>query len=241
MVDESHPFAKDFFGLGNFKVFFALFDYLMNRNMDFKVGMLLLSGVLCWNCSSLSGKKDPYAKAWSQVVGTEEWNESLNNRVSQSIASKPEFYALPELHTTAPGGVDSVFMNKYPNWVSRAYFRLISEATASDDRIREEYQAIFLESKRDQNRENKVMQENTERARKRFEAHRQMLEGLVSWRAFHEFGSNDLDYFLKEQLPEAHNMYQKGQRDEKIVAFLMNRLADLYHQETGVRLPEPQS
>ncbi|MFM1879136.1 MAG: hypothetical protein RLZZ241_2002 [Bacteroidota bacterium] len=206
--------------------------------MHFKIVVLLFSGALFWNCSTLSTKKDPYASAWSQVVGSEAWNESLNNRVSQSIANKPEFYAIPELKNIDNGSVDSVFMTKYPNWVSRAYFRLISEATASDDHIREEYQAIFLESKRDDNRDNKELQEASERAQKRFEAHRQMLEGLISWRAFHEFGSNDLDYFLKEQLPESYAKYKQRQNEEQIVAFLMNRLADLYHQETKFKFKD---
>jgi hypothetical protein len=192
----------------------------------------LLIVILASGCSSLSGKNDPYAAAWSKVVGTPEWNESLNKRVSQSIEKRPEFFALPEVSDADGKGVDSVFMAKYPNWVSRAYFKLIAEATEADDKIRDEYQAIFLEAKRDANRNNKVIQEESERAQKRFTAHRQMLEGLVSWRAFHEHGSNDLDYFLKEQLPESFAKYRQGQNEDQIVTFLMNRLADLYHQET---------
>lgn len=203
--------------------------------------VILFSGFILGSCSSLSGKKDPYAKAWSQVVDSPEWNESLNRTVSNTIEKRPEFFVLPESSALNESSVDSVFRNGYPQWVSRAYFRLIAEATESDDRIREEYQAIFLEAKKDENRNNKIVQEESEKARKRFIAHRQMLEGLISWRAFHEFGSNDLDYFLKEQLPEAHNMYKKGQREEQIVAFLMNRLADLYHQETGVRINTTKS
>lgn len=203
--------------------------------------ILALTGIVALGCSSLSSKNDPYAAAWSKVVGTPEWNESLNRRVAQSIEKRPEFYVLPEVTKTAGNTVDSVFMAKYPNWVSRAYFRLIAEATEADDKIRDEYQAIFLESKRDVNRNNTVMQEESERARLRFSAHRKMLEGLVSWRAFHENGSNDLDYFLKEQLPEAYAKYKGGQQDDEIVIFLMNRLADLYHQETGGRFKSPRT
>ena len=202
--------------------------------------IVLLLVIFIAGCSSLAGKKDPYAKAWSQVVGSPAWNESLTRNVTKSIEKRPEFFVLPESKGLDESVVDSVFKTNYPKWVSRAYFRLISEATESDDKIREEYQAIFLESKRDENRNNKIIQEDSERARKRFIAHRQMLEGLISWRAFHEFGSNDLDYFLKEQMPEAHAMYKKGQREELIIAFLMTRLADLYHQETGVRFKSPR-
>lgn len=203
--------------------------------------IILFSGFIFGSCSSLSGNKDPYAKAWSEVVGSPSWNESLTRNVTKSIEKRPEFFVLPESKELDESAVDTVFKTNYPKWVSRAYFRLISEATESDDKIREEYQTIFLESKRDVNRNNKIIQEDCERARKRFIAHRQMLEGLISWRAFHEFGSNDLDYFLKEQLPEAHDMYKKGQREEHIIAFLMTRLADLYHQETGVRIESSKS
>ena len=208
---------------------------------SFSVGVVLLLGIIISGCSSLGGKKDPYAKAWSEVVGSPTWKESLTRNVSNSIEKRPEFFVLPESKDLNESAVDSVFKSNYPKWVSRAYFRLIAEATESDDKIREEYQAVFLEAKREENRNNKVIQEDSERARKRFIAHRQMLEGLISWRAFHEFGSNDLDYFLKEQLPEAHEMYKKGQREEHIIAFLMTRLADLYHQETGVRFESSKS
>jgi hypothetical protein len=58
-----------------------------------------------------------------------------------------------------------------------------------------------------------------------------MLEGLKSWKAFNEYGSDDLDFFLSENLPRAHSMHSNGRGDEEILRYLVYRLADLYHFE----------
>ena len=55
-----------------------------------------------------------------------------------------------------------------------------------------------------------------------------MLEGLKSWNAFSEYGSDDLDFFKQEQLEKAYLMFSKGSSDTEIINFLVNKLADLY-------------
>ncbi len=190
------------------------------------LALLFLSG-----CSGLPREEDPYADAWTTVVGSPEWNESLARRVGPEVTGRPAYYALPGIKDLDSTEVDPRFLDTYPKLVSRAYFRLIAEARDADFRVRTAYQQHYLEAHRDENRNNQAMQRECETARQRFLAHRRMLEGLVSWRSFHQFGSDDLDYFLKEQLRETYGMYRQGRSEDQIVAHLMTRLADLYHKE----------
>lgn len=190
------------------------------------VALLLLAG-----CSGLPREEDRYAAAWETVVGSPRWNESLSTRMGPSAGNRPAFYALPGTENLDNSQVEPVFLEVYPKLVSRAYFRLIAEARSADYRERRAYQNAYLESHKEQNRGNTTLERECETAKQRFLAHRHMLEGLVSWRAFHEFGSDDLDFFLREQLTESYRLYRGGQQEERIVAHLMNRLADLYHKE----------
>lgn len=198
------------------------------------VALLFLTG-----CTSLPREEDRYAAAWESVVGSPEWQQSLTDRLNPTASPNPSFYALPGIGNLDSREVEPVFLEVYPKLVSRAYFRLIAEARAADYRVRTAYQEAYLESHKEQNRNNPALERECETAKQRFQAHRSMLEGLVSWRAFHQFGSDDLDFFLKEQLGESYRMYSKGQQEDQIVAHLMNRLADLYHKENegSVRFP----
>ena len=68
--------------------------YLMGmRGISGAIVLLLV--IFIAGCSSLAGKKDPYAKAWSQVVGSPALNESLTRNVTKSIEKRPEFFVLP--------------------------------------------------------------------------------------------------------------------------------------------------
>lgn len=192
---------------------------------------IVLALLYLGGCASLPREEDPYADAWTTVVGSPEWNESLTSRVGPVVSDRPAYYALPGMDGLDSTEVDPSFLDAYPKLVSRAYFRLIAEARHADFRVRSAYQQSYLEAHREENRDNQAIQRECETARQRFLAHRRMLEGLVSWRSFHQFGSDDLDYFLKEQLQESYGMQRRGYDDEQIVAHLMNRLADLYHKE----------
>lgn len=198
------------------------------------MALLFLAG-----CSGLPREEDQYANAWDSVVGSPEWNASLTSRVSPSAGDRPAYYALPGTENLNSSEVTPEFLEVYPKLVSRAYFRLIADARAADYRVRTAYQEAYLESHKEQNRNNPALERECETAKQRFLAHRRMLEGLVSWRAFHQFGSDDLDFFLKEQLDESYRMYSNGLGENQIVAHLMNTLADLYHkgQEGTSRYP----
>jgi hypothetical protein len=205
----------------------------MKMKLQPKSGMLgtVLALLFLGGCTSLPREDDPYADAWTTVVGSPEWHQSLARRASPALSGRPAHYALPGMNGLDSTEVDPSFLDAYPKLVSRAYFRLIAEARQADFRVRTAYQQSYLEAHREENRDKQAIQRECEMARQRFLAHRRMLEGLVSWRSFHQFGSDDLDYFLKEQLRESYGMHLRGQDEEKIVAHLMNRLADLYHKE----------
>ena len=64
---------------------------------------------------------------------------------------------------------------------------------------------------------------------------RQMLEGLLAWKAFNTYGSDDLEFFMREQLRPSLALYRKGAQQERILDYLMTELADLYHKpEEGI-------
>jgi hypothetical protein len=124
-----------------------------------------------------------------------------------------------------------VFLEKYRSLVLRAYFRTIAEAEQADARIYKAYADLRSQRKQKAHRDDPVFRKKLENARIRYKAHREMLEGLKSWKAFNEYGSDDLDFFLSENLPRAHSMHSNGRGDEEILRYLVYRLADLYHFE----------
>ena len=125
----------------------------------------------------------------------------------------------------------TAFEEKYNSLISRAYFKIISEAEEADYRIHQEYLTLNAQKGEMGNRNNKSFRNKLELARKRYIAHREILEGLKSWNAFSEYGSDDLEFFKEEQAGSAFGMFLNGESDEDIINFLIYKLADLYHYE----------
>lgn len=119
------------------------------------------------------------------------------------------------------------FTKKFNSLVSRAYFKLIVEAERADIRLGEEYKRLY--AKNEDKMEDLAIQQEFTLVYKRFLAHRRMLSGLKSWKIFSDDRTGDLDYFKKEYRETIYNMYKKKSSDDEMVAFLMYRLADLYH------------
>ena len=117
--------------------------------------------------------------------------------------------------------------------MSRAYFRLIAEALDADQRIAQSYQDMYRRARMSESRTNPILEREFELAEKRFLAHREMLEGLRSWNAFNDYGSDDLDFFMQEELPVAYEKHDRGVQEDEIVDYLMRKLADLYHKKYG--------
>lgn len=208
----------------------------MGLNAKTIVGILLAVFVL-EGCAPSKQYERRYRRAWRKVVNSQAWKDALVSGDRAPYASSDLFYALPGLRKKeavayASGPVmEKAFLERYPSLVSRAYFRIIAEAEAADSRLSDEYQRLYRESRSAEGGENKRLQRQLQAAERRYKAHREMLEGLRAWKAFNRFGSDDLEFFLEDYLEEAYKVYQKGAGDEHLIAFLMVKLADLYHLE----------
>lgn len=205
---------------------------LTHMASSFRIFLICAGSVAMLGCSSLKPPEDPYAEAWEEVVSSRKWEQASVATDMAEQGSPPQFYALSSVKMEEERPEASpVFLDRYPKLVSRAYFRLIAEAIEADRRVTNAFQELYAESRKEENKDKRRVQRDFETARRRFVAHRKMLEGLRSWNAFHDYGSDDLDFFLKEQFPEAYKLYQKGASEERIVELLMNELADLYHEQ----------
>lgn len=120
------------------------------------------------------------------------------------------------------------FNKKFNSLVSRAYFKLLVEAERADIRLVNEYKRLY--AKNGAKMDDLAIQEEFTLVYKRFLTHRRMLSGLKSWRIFSEDRTGDLEYFKKEYRDAVYTMYREKASDETMVAFLMYRLADLYHR-----------
>ena len=187
--------------------------------------VLLLAGTAC---STYKPEPDPYAESWNAALLRNEW--TANEAPSVPSVSKGHYFALPQLADTDWRQVDPGFVERYPKWVSRAYYRLISEAFQSDRRVKAAYQESYFQAHRPENSDNRQVQADYETARRRFVAHTQMLNGLLSWKSFNPKGSDDLEFFMREQFEPTLALYERGVQDQRILDHLMTELADLYHK-----------
>lgn len=194
------------------------------------ISLLLLAGCT----SSRNEYKRKYRKVWREIVNSQAWRDALAKqaRLEDSIpfAEAPDAL-IPETKSGKLASLDSDFVRKYHSWVSRAYFKIIAEAEQADRKISAEYQRLATENLQEDRAGDKRFQKKLQMAKERYEAHTQMLEGLKSWKAFNEFGSDDLDFFREEYVDRAYMMYQRRPDEERIINFLMVKLADLYHIE----------
>ena len=194
--------------------------------------LLLASGVLASSCNVLKQEQDPYDIAWDDVVASQSWKATLDP-IPVSAAGEEVYYAIPSYSPFNTTIADPEFLKKYPAMVSRAYFRLIAEAMDADQRIARSYQDIYRRAHMPGAEGNSILQREYELADKRFLAHRDMLDGLRSWNAFNDYGSDDLDFFMQEQLPVAYDKYERGVQEDELIDYLMRGLADLYHKKYG--------
>jgi len=187
--------------------------------------------------SSQTNFKREYRMIWKETIKSEAWNRSLKKDEYLAVNDSKEFYS-----STEDSGIleedgfletarYTAFEEKYNSLISRAYFKIISEAEEADYRIHQEYLKLNDQKGEMGNRNNKSFRNRLELARKRYIAHREILEGLKSWNAFSEYGSDDLEFFKEEQAGSAFGMFLNGESDEDIINFLIYKLADLYQYE----------
>ncbi len=204
----------------------------MNNFRGRYVSCLALALVLIGACSPLQSDTESYGEAWEDVLESGRWETSLHESPNPP-SENATYFALPEFSPTETTGASADFIERYPVLVSRAYFRLISEAMDADQDVARSYQELYRESRIPENQNNSRKQQEFETAQRRYLAHREMLNGLRSWNAFNRYGSDDLDFFLKEEFEVTYAKYQRGVQEDALVEYLMRRLADLYHQKYG--------
>ncbi len=202
--------------------------------------LLLLIGTFLLSGCGVSKKRKyqrEYRRLWKEIIQSQAWKDALRS-------SKTFTYIDNELRYIAVGPSDikmtmlpdsertrEIFEKSYSGWVKQAYFRIISEAEEADSGIKAEYERLQEIRKDRDSTNNKEFRERLLLAKRRYQAHSKMLEGLKSWKAFEEYGSDDLDFFSSENRKLVYELFRTGQNEKTIVAYLMYKLADLYHQE----------
>ncbi|RKR14875.1 hypothetical protein CLV91_0956 [Maribacter vaceletii] len=201
----------------------------------FRVSFALIIVLLIQSCSSSkSNYKKEYAKVWKELIKTEAWKQALVS--TKDNANSNELYASSEdvLVLSTPGSFKTIqspwFKDKYASLVSRAYFKIISEAQKADARLEEDYE-YWTAKEAASTEKDKTLKKRVGLVIKKYEAHKNMLSGLKSWNIFSEDRSGDLDYFKAENDEAIHKMYLQGLEEKAMVNYLVFKLADLYHFE----------
>jgi len=201
---------------------------------------LLLGGVLMVSGCGISKKRKyqrEYRRLWKEIIQSQAWKDALRS-------SKTFTYIDSELRYIAVGPSDlrmvflpdsertrEVFEREYGGWVKNAYYRIISEAEEADAGIKAEYDRLLAVRKDREADNDEEFRERMLIAKRRYQAHSKMLKGLKSWKAFDKYGSDDLDFFSAENKKLVYELFRTGQKETTIVAYLMYKLADLYHKE----------
>ncbi len=191
---------------------------------------LLLSAVVGCSVTQTSYQRE-YNKIWREMVKSEAWQKSLEKQ-----AQKQELYASADNEMVAvdePLAIKSnrLFEKDYQSLVSRAYFKIITEAEKADVRISSEYKMLEEQENSTASGMDKQFKKRKEIVSKKYKAHKAMLGGLKSWNIFSENKSGDLDYFKAENRDAVSKMKKQGETNAQIVNFLIYKMADLYHLE----------
>ena len=193
-------------------------------------GLIFLSIVSCGSSKSYNAK---YEEAWNEILQSEEWRDALVERntqdmVMESSADNDQWL----LGSDFVAAEEDPFYTKYNSWVTRAYIKLIADAEVADAEIKSEYDRFLAENPEAMSSSDENIKKILMLYRKKYQSHQSMLEGLKSWHALEEYGSDDLKFFKAENLDVVRSMYNNGYRIDKIVNYLVYKLADLYHIET---------
>ncbi|MFX0556156.1 hypothetical protein ACOCEA_05130 [Maribacter sp. CXY002] len=201
------------------------------RRKYFKFYSILLIHFLISSCTVQQTKyQQEYNRIWKEMIQTQAWKESIIS-VPKQQDTIPTLYASLDNEVLVNSTTNDVIVNvgfdeKYQSLVSRAYFKIITEAEKFDARITAEYELTHGTKK-----EVKVNKKLKEEITKKYKAHKAMLEGLKSWNIFSDDRSGDLMYFKAENKDEILKMMGNGDSNDQLVNFLIYKLADLYHVE----------
>lgn len=121
------------------------------------------------------------------------------------------------------------FEKKFHYLVARAYFKLLAEAQNSERKLRIEYERYSFENENFNRVGNQAFQNDFNLAFQKYRAHSDMLSGLKSWNLFSEDRTGDMFYFMVENEDFIYKMYRGKRSEDKMVEYLIYKLADLYH------------
>lgn len=199
---------------------------------------IVVLGLIINGCSTTKSKYEKeYTRVWKEIIKSEAWKNSLVAENSNEKEYNSEFVAINEDDVLADDGLstklnmESFFEERFHSLVSRAYFKIISEAEDADKRLTTEFNKWNNMQANEELKKDRDFKKEYALITKRYHAHKQMLEGLKSWNIFSEFRSNDLDFFKAENRVEIRSMYEKGSTEDQMINYLVYSLADLYHYE----------
>ncbi len=187
--------------------------------------------------SSKSNYQREYTRIWKEIIKSEAWKNSFLDKNPETQSRNVDFYAtttdtgIAEDRFTANIDMEALFDKRFNSLVSRAYFKIISEAENADTRLKLEFNRWSSMHRDTGLKKDHSFKKKYETVLRRYNAHKAMLEGLKSWNIFSDFRSNDLDFFKAENRNEIYKMYQNGSTEDNMINFLVYRLADLYHYE----------
>ncbi len=198
----------------------------MKRYHRLLFGYLVIGG-LALGCGSSYNAR--YEAEWKEIVQSDTWKASLNDPYKEEVFPLEDDGAdMSNADRTMGIGADPINA-RYHSWVSRAYNKIITEAEAADRKIKSDYERFLVENPDFASSADENVRRIASLYRKKFSSHKTMLDGLKSWHAFDEYGSDDLDFFMLEHQEVARAMYRNGMSDKEIIDYLVYKLADLYH------------
>jgi hypothetical protein len=149
-----------------------------------------------------------------------------------------EFYASAEkdnvlvLEPSYTSSVKSkVFEKKYHYLIARSYFKLLAQAQDSERKLRKEFERYSSKNEKLGLDKNDSFQTKLELASSKYKAHSALLTGLKSWNLFSKDRTADMFYFMAENEDRIFKMYRGNLSEDKMVNYLIYKLADLYHVE----------
>lgn len=219
-------------------LFKSEFMFSTKRGLFRLLSIVIFLGLFLSGCTaSKSNYQKEYTRVWKEIIKSEAWKNSLATNNSEMYKEDP-MYAdsnsdgeIVEHSDFDDSEAELRFEKRFHSMVSRAYFKIISEAEDADKRLTAEYDRWNLMQANEGLKKDRKFKKEYELVTKKYHAHRKMLEGLKSWNIFSEFRSNDLDFFKAENKMEIQKRYNIGKSENQMINYLVFRLADLYHYE----------
>ena len=123
------------------------------------------------------------------------------------------------------------FEDKYHYIIARSYFKLLDEAHKSERKLKLELERYVYENQNFDRNGDDAFQHNRNLAYAKYKAHTTMLSGLKSWNLLSDFRTGDMFYFMLENEDPILKMFKENVAEDKMVNYLIYKLANLYHLE----------